>query len=165
LWLPIAGTIFSAAVPALVNCAAPRTWISVQNAAAASQNFTCPVVTGAAPALTVAVRVTTLPGATVVTALPPDVTARAVVVAEAADQAGSPDTEMVIPMDAEIKNWQWGLTFSDYLSSSRGSTYAILTRRNQERCNRGHTKRAKGPGRTSALFAFGGAVFRIRDYN
>jgi hypothetical protein len=55
--------------------------MSVQCAAEASQKFTCPGVTGVAPAFTDAVSVTTLPEATVVTALPPEVTARIVVVA------------------------------------------------------------------------------------
>jgi hypothetical protein len=46
-------------------------------------------VTGEPPAVTVAVRVTTLPELTVVTALPPEVIARVVVVAAGAAQAGS----------------------------------------------------------------------------
>jgi hypothetical protein len=54
--------------------------MSEQDAAAASQNFTCPGFT-IAPALTVAVSVTTLPDATVVTGFPPEVTAIVVVVA------------------------------------------------------------------------------------
>jgi hypothetical protein len=59
----------------------PIIWISSQYAAAASQNFTSPGVTGVDPAVTVAVSVTTLPAAMVVTGLPPDVTVTAVVVA------------------------------------------------------------------------------------
>jgi hypothetical protein len=69
------------AVPALVNWAVPSRWMSVQKAADASQKFTCPGVTGIPPAFTVAVSVTTLPDATVVTAAPPDVTESIVVVA------------------------------------------------------------------------------------
>jgi hypothetical protein len=49
--------------------------------AVASQKFTCPVVTFVEPEVTVAVRVTTLPDATVVTVLPPELIARVVVVA------------------------------------------------------------------------------------
>ena len=59
-------------------------WMSSQWAAVAPQNATCPVVTGAVPAATVAVSVTTVPDATVVTALPLLVTVSDVVVAEAA---------------------------------------------------------------------------------
>jgi hypothetical protein len=53
----------------------------VQYVAVASQNFTCPVVTAAPPAVTVAVSVTTVWAGTVVTGAPPAVTASAVVVA------------------------------------------------------------------------------------
>jgi hypothetical protein len=52
----------------------------VQNAAEASQKFTCPGATLAAPAFTVAVRVTRLPEATDVTAVPPEATLIVVVV-------------------------------------------------------------------------------------
>jgi hypothetical protein len=57
--------------------------MSSQWGAVASQNFTCPVVTGVVPATTVAVSVTTVPLATVVTALPLLATASVVVVATA----------------------------------------------------------------------------------
>jgi hypothetical protein len=53
----------------------------VQYFAEASQKFTCPVVTAVPPTCTVAVSVTTLPEATVVTAPPPEVTVRVVAVA------------------------------------------------------------------------------------
>jgi len=56
----------------------------MQYAAEASQKFTWPTVTGVLPAKTVAVKVTTLGEATVVTALPPEVTAKVVVVEDAA---------------------------------------------------------------------------------
>ena len=52
----------------------------MQNVAEASQKFTCPGATLAAPACTVAVRVTRLPAATDVTALPPEAIASVVVV-------------------------------------------------------------------------------------
>jgi hypothetical protein len=52
--------------------------MSVQDLAAASQKFTCPGVVGVPPAVTVAVNVTTLPAVTVVTVLPPEVTANVV---------------------------------------------------------------------------------------
>jgi hypothetical protein len=58
--------------------------MSVQYFAEASQKFTRPTVTAAAPTFTEAVSVTTLPDATVVTALPPEVTARVVLVAAGA---------------------------------------------------------------------------------
>jgi len=69
------------AVPAEVSWAAPRTWKSSQYLAVASQNLTRPCVTGADPAMTVAVSVTTVPDATDVAALPPLVMANVVVVA------------------------------------------------------------------------------------
>jgi hypothetical protein len=69
------------AVPALVNCAVPRKWRSVQYVAAASQKLTVPLVTAADPDATVAVRFTKLPEATVVVGLPPEDTDSAVVVA------------------------------------------------------------------------------------
>jgi hypothetical protein len=56
--------------------------------AVASQKLTWPGVTGVLPAITVAVRVTTLPGATVVTAFPPEVAASVVVVVAGDAQAG-----------------------------------------------------------------------------
>jgi hypothetical protein len=59
-------------------------WMSSQYAAVASQKLTSPNVTGVVPALTVAVNVTTLPAATVVAGLPPDVTVIVVLVAVAA---------------------------------------------------------------------------------
>ena len=80
LWAPIPGRSFRAAFPEGVNCAVPNRWISVQYFAEASQKFTCPVVTGTAPAWTEAVRVITLPEVTVVTVLPPEVSTRDVVV-------------------------------------------------------------------------------------
>jgi len=70
------------AVPALVNCAVPSRWMSEQYAAEASQKFTCPTVSVAVPAVTVAVSVTTLPEATVVTGMPPEVIAKVVVIEE-----------------------------------------------------------------------------------
>jgi len=78
---------FSVAVPALVNCPIPRRWMSVQWGKEASQNLTCPVVTGEVPEFTVAVSVATLPCAIVVTLPLPDVIAREVVVATEAAHA------------------------------------------------------------------------------
>lgn len=63
------------AVPALVNCAVPSRWMSVQCGEEASQKFTAPVGTGVVPASTVAVRVTADPLATLFTWVPPEVTA------------------------------------------------------------------------------------------
>ena len=60
--------------------------------AVASQKLTWPGVTGVLPAITVAVRVTTLPGATVVTAFPPEVTDSVVIVGAGAAHAGSSPT-------------------------------------------------------------------------
>ena len=63
------GTDFQleSADPALVNCAAPRRWISVHDLALASQKLTCPVVTGSPPALTEAVSRTGVPELTLLT--------------------------------------------------------------------------------------------------
>src|ERR1700759_1423118 len=55
--------------------------MSVQEAAVASQKFTCPSLSVVAPACTVAVNVTTVPPATEDTALPPEVRERVVTVA------------------------------------------------------------------------------------
>jgi hypothetical protein len=56
-------------------------WTSLQYAALASQNITCPGDAAFDPAFAVAVNVTTVPLATVVTLLLPEVTARDVAVA------------------------------------------------------------------------------------
>ena len=92
--------------------------MSVQYVAVASQNFTCPIVAGVVPAITVAVNVTTLPDSTVVTAPPPDVTARVVVVAAGAAQAGTAPPQRAITETAEThNNRQSLLTFTDNLHS------------------------------------------------
>src|SRR5580704_10981245 len=71
----------------------PNRWMSVQNLAVASQKLTWPGVTGVPPVMTVAVRVTTLPCATVVTTFPPEVTDSVVIVGAAgAACAGSSPT-------------------------------------------------------------------------
>ena len=70
-----------AAVPAVVNCAVPSRWISLQSFAVVSQKFTWPRMTGAPAAVTVAVNVTTVPCEMVVTALLLAVTVSVVVVA------------------------------------------------------------------------------------
>ena len=77
------------AVPALVICAVARRWISVQYSDEASQRFTWPSVRGVPPERTVAVKVTRLPGFTVVTVLPPEVRVRVVVVGDEAATAGT----------------------------------------------------------------------------
>jgi hypothetical protein len=82
---------FSVAVPALVNCAIPKRWISAQATALASQKFTRPGVTGVVPVRTVAVRITAVPEFTVVTEAAPDVTARVVVVCGGAGEMRSAD--------------------------------------------------------------------------
>jgi hypothetical protein len=66
--------------------------MSVQNLAVASQKSTWPGVTGVPPAITVAVKVTTLPGATVVTTFPPEVTDSVVAAGAAAAHAGTGPT-------------------------------------------------------------------------
>jgi hypothetical protein len=109
---------FSTAVPVLVNCLVPRRWMSVQCAADASQKFTCPVVTAVVPVFTVAVSVTTLLDATVVTVLPPDATARVVVVAAGAAQARTVPPQRAITETAETHNDRQSLlTFTDNLHS------------------------------------------------
>lgn len=67
------------AVPAWVSCAVPSRWAASQKVAVASQKFTWPVVRGFDPAVTVAVAVTSVPEATVVTGLLADVRDRLVV--------------------------------------------------------------------------------------
>ena len=64
--------------------------MSVQYGADASQKFTCPGVTGASPAITVAVSVIALPEVTVFTALPRDVTPSMVVVGTLAKSCCEP---------------------------------------------------------------------------
>jgi hypothetical protein len=76
---------FRIAVPALVSCALPIKWRLPQEAAVASQKFTCPIVKGADPAVTSAASVTKAPEATDVTGPPPEVTASVVDVAAAVD--------------------------------------------------------------------------------
>lgn len=58
----------------------------------ASQKFTWPVVSCVIPVVTVAVSTTTLPAVTVVTALPPEVTARVVLVDGLLADAGTVDS-------------------------------------------------------------------------
>src|SRR4051794_10646535 len=55
--------------------------MSVQRVAEASQKYTCPGVTGAPPEVTAAVSVTTVPDATELTGVLPEVTVSVVVVA------------------------------------------------------------------------------------
>ena len=101
--------------------------MSVQWVAVASQKFTCPGVTGLLPAVTVAVSVTTLPDVTVVTELPPEVTARVVVVVASAAQACCAPPQRPIHTAAEINNWLGILAFKDELLSVR--VWAPLVRR------------------------------------
>ena len=92
--------------------------MSVQDFAVASQKFTCPTVTAVPAAVTVAVSVTTLPDVTIVTALPPDVTAIVVVVAPGAAHARSAPPQRAITETAEAhNNRQSLLTFTDNLHS------------------------------------------------
>src|ERR1017187_9670030 len=91
--------------------------MSVQYIAAASQKFTCPIVTGVVPAFTVAVSVTTLPAATVVTVLPPDVTARVVVAAGAAQARTAPPQRAITEIAETHNDRQSLLTFTDNLHS------------------------------------------------
>jgi hypothetical protein len=73
------------------------------------------MVTGAAPAFTVAVNVTTLPDSTVFTAPPPDVMARVVVVAVGAAQARWVTPQKSITKAAEMNTLQGILTFTGRL--------------------------------------------------
>ncbi len=63
--------------------------MSAQSVDDATQKLTCPVVTTAFPAFTVAVSVIALPDATAVTAFPLEVTVNVVVVATLADAGGT----------------------------------------------------------------------------
>jgi hypothetical protein len=90
------GRSLTTAVPALVSCAVPSRWISVQYFAEASQKLTCPTVTLLEPATTAAVSVTTLPEATdppdrIV--IPPETTVNDVLVAEGPAQACDTPTQ------------------------------------------------------------------------
>jgi hypothetical protein len=67
-------------VPVFVNCAAPSRWMSVQYCADASQKFTWPALIEPDAGVTAAVRVTTVPSATVVFDPPFVVNAKVVVV-------------------------------------------------------------------------------------
>ena len=99
-------------MPALVNCAVPSTFTSVQYVAAALQNFTVPFVTGVDPETTVAVRVTTPVDGTTDAGLPPELTDNAVVeleiagsvyVACATDEEGYPEaTAMASRVSVEL---------------------------------------------------------------
>ena len=97
----------NAAFPALVSCAAPTIWMSSQCAAEASQKVTVPRVTGVVPATTVAVSVTTDSAATVVTAEPPLVTARLMLVAvcanAGADKPNKPSKPARAQMQAHVR--------------------------------------------------------------
>jgi hypothetical protein len=73
-----------AAVPAELSCAAPTTPELVHESTFASQKITTPGITGAPPAVTVAVKETIVPEGTLVTALPPAAMASIVAVAVAA---------------------------------------------------------------------------------
>ena len=81
LCAPAPGTNSKVAVPELFSADEPRICISVQCGAEASQKLTCPAVTGVVPTLTCAVRSTAVPGVTLVTVDPPDVTLNVVDVA------------------------------------------------------------------------------------
>ena len=102
----------SVAVPAVVNCAMPRMWTSVQYFAVASQKSTWPVVRAVVPAFTVAVRVTMVPAAAEVTALPPAVTVSVVdVVVLVAAAAAFPPRASARPRQgrASLRNWLLGI--------------------------------------------------------
>jgi hypothetical protein len=101
------GMNFSTAVPALVNCAVPSRWMSVQYATEASQKETWPTVTGFPPAVTVAVSDTTLPDATEPpdgNVVPPEVSASVVVVDAGNAQAGRAPPQKTIIISAEMCN-------------------------------------------------------------
>ena len=72
------------AVPEEVNCAKAKRWLSTHCDADASQNSTCPGLTGVVPDATVAVKVTTAPASIEVTDAPPLLTVSVVTVAVAA---------------------------------------------------------------------------------
>ena len=84
----------------------------MQWAAEASQNFTCPVVTGAVPPFTVAVSVITPPDAIVDAALPPDVMAKVAVVAVGAAQPPSAPKQKTAARVAVVDNWRIAVPIS-----------------------------------------------------
>jgi len=88
----IGGTNVKLAVPAAVSCAVPTRLMSEHTGAVLLQNFTVPLVTGVAPATTVAVSVTFAGNTTVppeATVTPPFVIVSVVVVAVPAANAGT----------------------------------------------------------------------------
>ena len=85
---------------------------------AASQKFTCPVVTAAAPALTDAVSVSAVPVPSVVTATAPDVSASVVVVEDAARACWELPNNVVAKANEVNKDNKDFLTFTDVLHSS-----------------------------------------------
>jgi hypothetical protein len=88
----IGGTNVKLAVPAAVSCAVPMRLMSEQTGAVPLQNLTVPLVTGVAPATTVAVSVTFAGNTTVppeATVAPPLVIVSVVVVAAPAANAGT----------------------------------------------------------------------------
>src|ERR1035437_7010388 len=92
--------------------------MSVQYVNAASQKFTCPVVTATLPALTVAVSVSTLPVLSVVTAAAPDVSASVVVVEDAARACWEFPNNVITKANEVNKDNRDFLTFTDVLHSS-----------------------------------------------
>ena len=86
--------------------------MSVQNAAEASQNFTCPVVTAKVPVFTVAVSVITVPDLTVVTVLLLEETTRVVVVEVGTAQLGCTVKQRIVIRMATIENWLTILPFT-----------------------------------------------------
>src|SRR5262249_16809787 len=93
--------------------AVPSRWMSVQEAAAASQKFTCPSVSTVAPACTAAVKVTTVPPATEDTAFPPEVMERVVVVAWDALAGCNPPQQARQPIaSAQRIEWSQAGTFT-----------------------------------------------------
>src|SRR5260370_41011278 len=74
LCAPAPGINLKVAVPELFSADEPIICISVQCGAEASQKLTCPAVTGVVPTFTCAVRSTAVPGGTLLTVDPPDLT-------------------------------------------------------------------------------------------
>jgi hypothetical protein len=132
LRFPTPGRSFSTAVPALVSCAVPNKWISVQRDAVASQNFTWPVVKVIDPLRTEAVSVTTLPEGVEVTAVPPEVTVRLV------------DVARLVCANAKFPMPQTASTQIEL--SVRRLLGLTKTTRNFEKAEKGRlTKRVSGP--------------------
>ena len=140
----------NAAFPALVSCAAPTIWMSSQCAAEASQKVTVPRVTGVVPATTVAVSVTTDSAATVVTAEPPLVTARLMLVAvcanAGADKPNEPSKPARAQMQAHVRRAQVRRAYARPATGPPATEILFKRSGDSDKCFTETTSRMRVPG-------------------